>query len=39
VSALESEPGSSTRREFAILHGIVSVLLLLILALVFLQPF
>ena len=39
VSALENEPSSSTRREFAMLHGIISLLTLMILALVFLQPF
>ncbi|MGH7842214.1 MAG: CopD family protein [Candidatus Binataceae bacterium] len=39
VTALENDPGSATRREFAILHGLVSALLLLILALVFLRPF
>lgn len=39
VNALENEPGSSTRREFAMLHGIISLLVLGILVLVFLQPF
>jgi len=39
VVALESAPGSATRREFSILHGVVSLLLLLILALVLIRPF
>jgi putative membrane protein len=39
VAALASNPGSATRREFTILHGVVSTLLLLILALVFMRPF
>jgi putative membrane protein len=37
--ALENEPSSSTRREFTIVHGIISAALLVILAMVFLQPF
>lgn len=39
IVALENAPASATRREFSITHGIVSVLLLAILALVILQPF
>lgn len=39
ATALESEPSSATRREFAMLHGIVSALLLVILLMVFLRPF
>ena len=39
IVALENEPASATRREFAILHGVVSVLLLAILALAIAKPF
>jgi protoporphyrinogen IX oxidase len=39
VVALENDPGSATRREFSMIHGIVSLLLLLILVLVLLKPF
>ena len=39
VVALENDPGSATRREFSMLHGIVSLLLLLILVLVLVKPF
>jgi putative membrane protein len=39
VAALENDPGSATRREFSMLHGIVSLLLLLILVLVLVKPF
>ena len=39
IIALENEPGTATRREFTIIHGVVSALLLVILFLVFLQPF
>ena len=39
IVALERDPGSATRREFTMLHGIVSAILLVILALVFLRPF
>jgi protoporphyrinogen IX oxidase len=39
VIALESDPGSATRREFSIIHGIVSLILLLILVLVLVRPF
>jgi putative membrane protein len=39
VIALESDPGSATRREFSIIHGIVSLLLFLILVLVLVRPF
>jgi protoporphyrinogen IX oxidase len=39
VIALENDPGSATRREFSMIHGIVSLLLLLILVLVLVKPF
>jgi protoporphyrinogen IX oxidase len=39
IIALENDPGSATRREFSIIHGAVSTLLLVILLLVFLKPF
>ena len=39
IAALENEPASATRREFAILHGIVSLLLLAILVLAIAKPF
>jgi putative membrane protein len=39
VAALENDPSSATRREFSMLHGIVSLLLLLILVLVLVKPF
>jgi putative membrane protein len=39
ISALEAEPSTANRREFAMMHGIVSLLLLGILLLVFLRPF
>jgi putative membrane protein len=39
VAALENDPGSATRREFSMLHGIISLLLLLILVLVLVKPF
>ena len=39
VIALESDPGSATRKEFSIIHGVISLLLLLILILVFIRPF
>ena len=39
IAALEDEPASATRREFAILHGIVSLLLLAILVLALAKPF
>ena len=39
IVALEGDPGAATRREFAILHGIMSALLLVILVMVLLQPF
>lgn len=38
VIALENDPGSATRREFSMIHGVVSLLLLLILVLVLVQP-
>jgi putative membrane protein len=39
IVALESDPGSASRGFFAMIHGIVSLALLIILAMVFLQPF
>ena len=39
INALEAEPSGANRREFAMVHGIVSALLLAILLLVFLRPF
>jgi protoporphyrinogen IX oxidase len=39
VIALENDPGSATRREFSMIHAIVSLLLLLILVLVLVKPF
>jgi protoporphyrinogen IX oxidase len=39
VIALETDPGGATRREFSMIHGIISLLLLLILILVFVRPF
>ena len=39
MAVIESDPGSATRREFSMLHGIVSLLLLLILVLVLVKPF
>ena len=39
IVALENEPASATRREFAILHGVVSLLLLAILILAIAKPF
>ena len=39
IVAIENDPGSASRREFAIIHGVVSALLLLILVLVFIRPF
>jgi protoporphyrinogen IX oxidase len=39
VIALENDPGSATRREFSMIHGIVSLILLLILVLVLVKPF
>ena len=39
INALESEPSGANRREFAMTHGILSILLLAILLLVFLRPF
>lgn len=39
VIALENDPGSATRREFSVVHAIVSLLLLLILVLVLVKPF
>ncbi|MBF6558919.1 MAG: CopD family protein [Candidatus Binataceae bacterium] len=39
VIALENDPASATRREFSIIHGAISLILLLILIMVFLRPF
>jgi protoporphyrinogen IX oxidase len=39
IVAIENDPGSATRREFSMVHGIVSLLLLLILVLVLVKPF
>ncbi len=39
IGALESEPSTANRSEFAITHGIISLLLLGILFLVFVRPF
>jgi protoporphyrinogen IX oxidase len=39
IRALEEAPLDATRREFSILHGLVSLLLLGTLMLVFLKPF
>lgn len=39
INALEAEPSGANRREFAMTHGILSILLLAILLLVFLRPF
>ncbi len=39
IGALEAEPSAANRREFAIIHGVLSALLLGILLLVFLRPF
>jgi putative membrane protein len=39
IVAIENDPGSATRREFSMLHGIISLLLLLILVLVLVKPF
>jgi protoporphyrinogen IX oxidase len=38
LSLLERERGEATRREFSIVHGIVSLLMLLILIMVFVKP-
>jgi protoporphyrinogen IX oxidase len=39
INALEAEPSLANRREFAMMHGIFSLILLAILLLVFLRPF
>jgi len=39
IAALEDEPASATHREFTILHGVVSLLLLAILVLALAKPF
>lgn len=39
IRALEEAPLDATRREFSIMHGLVSALLLGTLVLVFLKPF
>ena len=38
LSLLERERGEATRREFSIVHGIVSLLMLLILIMVLVKP-
>ena len=39
IGALEEAPLNATRREFSIMHGLVSLLLLGILILVIVKPF
>ncbi|HVA81619.1 MAG TPA: CopD family protein [Candidatus Binataceae bacterium] len=39
IRFLEDNPSASTRREFAVVHGVVSLLLLAILMLTIMQPF
>jgi putative membrane protein len=39
IGAIEDAPLSATRREFSIMHGIVSLLLLGILVMVLVRPF
>ena len=39
IIGLENEPGSASRGGFATIHGVVSLILLVILVLVFFQPF
>lgn len=39
IIGLENDPGSASPGGFAMIHGVVSLLLLVILALVFFQPF
>jgi putative membrane protein len=39
ITAIEHNPQAGTASEFAILHGIVSVALLVILAMLYLRPF
>jgi protoporphyrinogen IX oxidase len=39
IIRLENDPGSAARGGFAMIHGVVSLALLVILAMVFLQPF
>lgn len=39
IRFLEDNPSASTRREFAVVHGVVSLLLLAILLLAILKPF
>jgi putative membrane protein len=39
IVALENDPGAATRREFSIIHGIASAVLIAILFLVFIRPF
>lgn len=39
INALESHPGSASAREYQILHGVVSALLLAILVLAVFKPF
>lgn len=39
ITDLENNPGSASRGVFAMIHGVVSAVLLIILAMVFLKPF
>jgi protoporphyrinogen IX oxidase len=39
IIGLENDPGSASRGGFAMIHGVVSLALLVILAMVFFQPF
>ncbi len=39
ITALADDPGAATRGQFSMIHGVVSLLLLAILALVILKPF
>jgi uncharacterized membrane protein len=39
ITALENNAASAGRREFSILNGLVSLLVLIILFLVFVKPF
>lgn len=39
IVALENDAGAATRREFSMLHGLVSALILAILFVVFVRPF
>jgi len=39
IAARENDAGSAWRREFSIIHGLVSLLVLIILFLVIVKPF